>query len=72
MKSPLSKDDMAVPELIESARDNGDSKSIFGVLLRLEREIRLEAQQSSSEVAMPEGKKRVKRRRPTIFRSYFE
>ena len=72
MKSPLSKNDMVLPKLIESARYNGDSKSIFGLLLLLEREFRSEAQHTSSEVVTPEGKKLVKRRGPTIFRSYVE
>jgi hypothetical protein len=71
MKRSLSKGEMVLPKLIESTKDNSDSKSIFGLLLLLEREIRLEAQHRSSDVAMPEGKKLVNRG-STIFRSYIE
>jgi hypothetical protein len=72
MKPPLSKDEVVLPRLIESARYNHDNKSIFGLLLLLELEIRLEAQHSSSEVAIPQDKKQVNRREPSIFRSYVE
>jgi hypothetical protein len=68
----LTKEDMVVPKLIESARYNGDRKSIFGLLLLLEQEIRSEAQHSSVEAAMPKGKKPVSRRGPAIFRRYVE
>ena len=72
MKSPANQDDSLLQKFIESARRDGDSKSIFGLLLFLEREIGSEAQRSSVPSAPPDSKKRFKPQGPTILRSYIE
>jgi hypothetical protein len=72
MKRPVSKNEPVAQEFIESAKRHGDSKSIFGLLLLLEREICFEARHSCSEVAPPEDKKLVNRQAGTVFRGYVE
>ena len=72
MKRPHFKDEPVLQELIESARHCGDSKSIFGLLLLLEREICSETQHSRSGVATPQGKKVANRRGTTVFKRYIE
>ena len=59
-------------KLIESVRSHGDSKSIFGLLLLIERELRAESLDSCSTLALPKGKRALDQRRHTIFRSYIE
>ena len=72
MKSPPSKADAVLHELAQSARSNGDSKSVFGLLLLIEREIRSEGQRKMSQVAPPDSKNLQNRRGSTIFRGYVE
>jgi hypothetical protein len=72
MKSPANQDDSLLQKLIESARRHGDSKSIFGLLLVLEREIGSDAECSSVPPASSESKNRFNPREPIILRSYIE
>jgi hypothetical protein len=72
MKQPLSNDELVYQKLIESAKYRGDSKSIFGLLLFLEREIRSEAKDNGSQAAMPDYKNPGNRQGSAIFRSYIE
>ena len=72
MKSLPSKDDAVLHELIQSARSNGDSKSVFGLLLLIEREIRSEGQRNTSQVLPPDSENLQNGRGPTIFRRYVE
>jgi hypothetical protein len=55
MKSRPCKDDALLHKLIQSARSNGDSKSVFGVLLLIERKIRSEEQRNTSQATPPES-----------------
>jgi len=57
---------------IERARRDGDSKSIFGLLLLLEREIRSDAQRGSVPLAPSHPKNLFNRPRLTLFRRYTE
>jgi hypothetical protein len=59
-------------QLIEKARRDGDSKSIFGLLLLIERELRAESRGSRSPMAGPSDSGARERRSPTLFRSYIE
>ena len=72
MKSPPGNENDVLDKLIESVRSHGDSKSIFGPLLLIERELRAELLDSRSMVALPKDKRALGERRPTIFRSYIE
>jgi hypothetical protein len=72
MKQPLSDDEPVYQKLIESARHRGDSKSIFGLLLFLERQIRSEAKDSRSQAAMRDYTNLGNRQGSAIFRSYSE
>jgi hypothetical protein len=72
MKSPANQDDSLLQKLIESARRHGDSKSIFGLLLALEREIGSDAECSSVPPGSSESKNRFNPREPIILRSYIE
>ena len=51
MKPPADQDESLLQKLVESAKRHDDSKSIFGLLLLLEREIRSEAQHRSVPLA---------------------
>jgi hypothetical protein len=53
MESPPCKDDAVLHKLIQSARSNGDSKSVFGFLLLVERKIRSEEQRNTSQATPP-------------------
>jgi hypothetical protein len=68
MKSSLNQDDSVLQKLIESARRDGDSKSIFGLLLLLEREIRSDARHGRAPLAPSESKKLFNSQEPTISR----
>jgi hypothetical protein len=72
MNSPVNQDDSLLQKLIESARRHGDSKSIFGLLLLLEREIRSDAQRSSVPRASSDRKNLSNWQEPTISRRYIE
>jgi hypothetical protein len=62
--------DDRIPKLIQSARQKGDSKSVFGLLLLIERELRSEG--DNSLLAQAKENKRRDRSGPEIFRSYVE
>ena len=70
MKRPLRKDEPVVQELIESTEHQADSKSIFGLLLLLERQIRSETKHSHA--ATFDHKNVVKRQASTLSGSYTE
>jgi hypothetical protein len=70
MKRPLRKDEPVAEELIESARQHADSKSIFGLLLLLERQIRSETKHSHA--ATPDHNHVVKRQASALSRGYIE
>jgi hypothetical protein len=72
MKSPLNQDDSVLQKLIESARRDGDSKSIFGLLLLLEREIRSDGQPRGVPLTPSDRKSLFKWQEPAIFRRYIE
>jgi hypothetical protein len=72
MKSPVDQDDSLLQKLIESAKRDGDSKSIFGLLLLIEREIRSDAQRSSVPLASSDRENLFSWQEPTIFRRYIE
>lgn len=72
MISRRSKDDAALNELIQSARSNGDSKSVFGLLLLIERGIRSEGQRSPPQVTPSDSENLRNGRGSTIFRRYVE
>ena len=72
MKSPTNQDDSLLQKLSESARRHGDSKSIFGLLLLLEREIRSDAQPTSVPLAPSDRKNLFTLQEPTIFKRYIE
>jgi hypothetical protein len=72
MKPPPGNENDVLDKLIDSARSHDDSKSIFGLLLLIERELRAEALDSRSTGAMPKDKRAPGQRRHTIFRSYIE
>jgi hypothetical protein len=72
MKPPPGNENEVLDKLSESVRSHGDSKSIFGLLLRIERELRAESLDNGSTVALPEGRWVHGPRRPTIFRTYIE
>jgi hypothetical protein len=72
MKPPTDQDESLLQKLVESAKRHDDSKSIFGLLLLLEREIRSEAQHSSVPLAAPDSKNLFNRQGLTIFRRYIE
>jgi hypothetical protein len=55
MKPPIGNDGLVFDELTERARPLRDSKSIFALLLLLERQIGSEAKNSNSQAAPPEG-----------------
>jgi hypothetical protein len=70
MKRPLRKDEPEVQEFIKSAKQHADSKSIFGLLLLLERQIRSETKHS--DAATFDHKNVVKRQASTLSRTYTE
>jgi hypothetical protein len=72
MKPPLRNDGLVFDELIERARHLRDSKSIFALLLLLEREIGSEAKNSNSLAAPPEGNNLVNHPGDTIFKRLIE
>ena len=72
MKPPPGNENDVLDKLIESVRSHGDSKSIFGLLLLIERELRAESLDSHSTVALPKDKRAPSQRRYKIFRSYIE
>jgi hypothetical protein len=72
MKSSANQDDSSLQKLIESARRSGDSKSIFGLLLLLEREIRSDAQRRSVSLTPSDRKSLFEWQETTIFRRYIE
>jgi hypothetical protein len=72
MKSSANQDDSSLKKFIESARRNGDSKSIFGLLLLLEREICSDAQHRSVSLTPSDRKSLFDWPETTIFRRYIE
>jgi hypothetical protein len=72
MKSSANQDDSSLQKLIESARRSGDSKSIFGLLLLLEREIRSDAQRRSVSLTPSDRKSLFEWQETRIFRRYIE
>jgi hypothetical protein len=72
MKSLPRNEDDGIRKLSQSAGQQGDSKSVFGLLLRIERELRLEARGDNSLLAQGKDNKPHDRRWPGIFRSYVE
>jgi hypothetical protein len=70
MKPPFRNDGLVFDELIERARPLRDSKSIFALLLLLEREIGSEAKNSKS--APPEGNNLVNHPGDTILKRLIE
>ena len=72
MKPPPGNENDVLDKLVDSVRSHGDSKSIFGLLLLIERELRAESLDSRSTGAMPKDKQAPGQRRHTIFRSYIE
>ena len=70
--SPLGNENDVLHRLIERARSDGDSKSIFGLLLLIERELRAESLDSRTPMALPKDKRARDRRPRKIFRSYIE
>ena len=72
MESRPGKDDAVLHKLIQSARSNGDSKSVFGLLLLIERKIRSEEQRNTSQATPPESENLQNGLGPTIFRRYVE
>jgi hypothetical protein len=72
MKPPVDKDDSLLQKLIESARRHGDSKSIFGLLLLLEREIGSDARRSSVPLEPSDRKNVFNWQEPPIFRRHIE
>ena len=72
MKSRPCKDDALLHKLIQSARSNGDSKSVFGLLLLIERKIRSEEQRNTSQATPPESENLQNGLGHTIFKRYVE
>ena len=72
MKPAPGNENDVLDNLIESARSHDDSKSIFGLLLLIERELRAESLDSRSTGAMSKDQRTPGQRRHTIFRSYIE
>jgi hypothetical protein len=72
MKSLPRNEDDGIRNISQSAAQQGDSKSVFGLLLLIERELRLEARGDSSLLAQAKDNLPRDRRRPGIFRSYVE
>jgi len=72
MKSPFRNDGLVFDELIDKARPLRDSKSIFALLLLLERELGSEAKNSNSQAAPPEGNNLVNHPGDTVFKRLIE
>ena len=72
MKSPQGNENDLLHRLVERARNQGDSKSIFGLLLLIERELRAESLDSRPPMDLPKDKQALHRRPLRILRSYIE
>jgi hypothetical protein len=72
MESQPSSNDDALQKLIQSARCHGDTKSVFGFLLLIERELLSEAKGHCLPMAQPEEKRAYNRQPCGLFSSYPE
>ena len=72
MKPPTDQDESLLQKLVESAKRHDDSKSIFGLLLLLEREICSDAQHRSVSLTPSDRKSLFDWPETTIFRRYIE
>ena len=72
MKAPVTQNESLLQRLVESARRDGDSKSVFGFLLLLEREIGSDAKRRSVSRAPADKKSLFKWQETPIFRRYIE
>jgi hypothetical protein len=72
MKPPPGSENDLFDKLIESIRRHGDSKSIFRLLLLIERELQTGSRDSRSMAALPMDKRAPGQRPHSIFRSYIE
>jgi hypothetical protein len=72
MKPPPGNENEVLDKLIESVRSHGDGKSIFGLLLLIERELRAESLDSRPPMTLSKDKQAPDRRPVRILRSYIE